>query len=89
MRAAGGAAARAAPASAAAAETPRAANEASAEEDRGAALLRLLDRENPDTVLVCMVDMQGRLVGKRLTARQGRCCTEMAGPAVAPAGGRG
>ncbi|WP_082012517.1 glutamine synthetase family protein [Belnapia sp. F-4-1] len=33
---------------------------------------RLLAAEGTDTVLVCMVDMQGRLVGKRLTARQAR-----------------
>jgi glutamine synthetase len=33
---------------------------------------RLLATEGTDTVLICMADMQGRLVGKRLTARQAR-----------------
>jgi glutamine synthetase len=32
-------------------------------------LVRLIKAEGADTVLVCMVDMQGRLAGKRLTAR--------------------
>jgi glutamine synthetase len=32
-------------------------------------LVRLIEAEGTDTVLVCMVDMQGRLAGKRLTAR--------------------
>ncbi|HEY0418429.1 MAG TPA: hypothetical protein VGC80_02815, partial [Acetobacteraceae bacterium] len=32
-------------------------------------LVRLIKAEGADTVLACMVDMQGRLVGKRLTAR--------------------
>jgi glutamine synthetase len=32
-------------------------------------LASLIETEGADTVLVCMVDMQGRLVGKRLTAR--------------------
>ena len=40
--------------------------------DRGPAeegLAAQIRRERADTVLACMVDMQGRLVGKRLTAR--------------------
>ncbi len=45
-----------------------ASNNASAED----AFRRLLAMEGTDTVLICMADMQGRLVGKRLTARQAR-----------------
>lgn len=35
-------------------------------------VLRLVEAHGADTVLVCMVDMQGRLAGKRLTARHVR-----------------
>ena len=35
----------------------------------GSAAVRLIRAEGVDTVLVCMVDMQGRLAGKRMTAR--------------------
>ncbi len=35
-------------------------------------VLRLVEAHGSDTVLVCMVDMQGRLAGKRLTARHVR-----------------
>jgi glutamine synthetase len=45
---------------------PHPANDAFPGEDP---LTRLIRTEGADTVLVCMVDMQGRLVGKRLTAR--------------------
>jgi glutamine synthetase len=38
--------------------------------DRTASLSTMM--QDVDTVLVCMVDMQGRLVGKRLTARHAR-----------------
>ena len=45
---------------------PAAANDAGPDAER---LARLIRAEGADTVLVCMVDMQGRLAGKRLTAR--------------------
>jgi glutamine synthetase len=38
----------------------------------GQELLRLIETHRADTVVVCMVDMQGRLAGKRLTARHVR-----------------
>lgn len=45
---------------------PRPGNDAEAGPER---LARLIKAAGADNVLVCMVDMQGRLVGKRLTAR--------------------
>ncbi|SDB63281.1 glutamine synthetase family protein [Belnapia rosea] len=59
---------RAAPRPVAMAAASPAAND-TAGEDR---FRRLLAAEGTDNLLVCMVDMQGRLVGKRLTARQAR-----------------
>ena len=46
--------------------SPQPAKDAPAGPDR---LVRLIRAEGADTVLACMVDMQGRLAGKRLTAR--------------------
>jgi glutamine synthetase len=58
--------ARAAPAHPLPFPPPQPANDATAGPKR---LVRLIKAEGADTVLACMVDMQGRLVGKRLTAR--------------------
>ena len=58
--------ARAAPAHPLAFAPPQPANDAAPGPER---LAQLIEAEGADTVLACMVDMQGRLAGKRLTAR--------------------